>query len=86
MAFVITDRCVGVKNAACVEVCPCDCIHPRSDEPGFEDAKQLYIDPDPCIDCGLCAGECPVRAIYQDVDLPDELRHFIQINADRFTK
>ncbi len=26
MAFVITDPCIGVKDATCVEVCPVDCI------------------------------------------------------------
>jgi ferredoxin len=26
--------------------------------------KQLYINPDICIDCGACLPECPVDAIY----------------------
>jgi Fe-S-cluster-containing dehydrogenase component len=26
--------------------------------------KQLYINPDVCIDCGACVPECPVGAIY----------------------
>jgi ferredoxin len=27
MAYVITQPCIGVKDASCVEVCPVDCIH-----------------------------------------------------------
>src|SRR6187402_3958755 len=54
MTYVITEPCITVKDAACVDVCPVDCIHPRKDEPGFEGADQLYIDPDECIDCGAC--------------------------------
>ncbi len=84
MAFVITEPCVGCKDAACVQVCPCDCIHPRKDEAGFVAAKQLFIDPDPCIDCGLCVDECPVHAIFQDEDVPPQWKHYIQLNADHF--
>ena len=28
--------------------------------------KQLYINPDVCIDCGACVPECPVDAIFKD--------------------
>lgn len=69
MAFVIAEPCVGVKDTACVDVCPCDCIHPRKDEPGFVTAAQLYIDPDDCIDCGACVPACPVSAIFHADDL-----------------
>jgi NAD-dependent dihydropyrimidine dehydrogenase PreA subunit len=51
MAYVINEPCIGTKDASCVEVCPVDCIHPTAEEPGFEAADQLYIDPDECIDC-----------------------------------
>ena len=43
MAYVITDSCI--KDALCVDVCPTDCIHPKQDEPGFEAATQLFVDP-----------------------------------------
>lgn len=86
MAYVITDRCVGTKDTGCVSVCPCDCIHPTRHENGFEDAEQLYIDPDHCIDCGLCVDECPAKAVFQDQDLPPEQTKFIQLNADWFKK
>jgi ferredoxin len=43
----------------------------------------LYIDPDVCIDCSACIPECPVQAIYEEDDLPDEKRGWIEINATR---
>ncbi len=33
MAYVITEACIGTKDASCTEVCPVDCIHPTPDEP-----------------------------------------------------
>jgi len=86
MAYVITDACKGCKDTACVTVCPAECIHPLPDDPAFAETEQLYIDPEMCIDCGLCASECPVNAIHQEDDLPNELRKFIQINVDYFAK
>jgi len=64
MAFIITDPCIGTKDHSCVDVCPVDCIHPRKDEPEFEQMSMLYIHPDECIDCGACVPACPVAAIY----------------------
>ncbi len=60
MTYVITQPCIGVKDASCVDVCPVDCIHPSQNEEGFDEAEQLYINPDECIDCGACASP-PVR-------------------------
>ena len=54
MAYVIAEPCIGVNDTACVDACPADCIHPRKDAAGFENATQLYIDPIECIDCGAC--------------------------------
>jgi ferredoxin len=31
----------------------------------------LVINPDECIDCGVCVPECPADAIVADVDLPE---------------
>ncbi|MHC4080242.1 MAG: 4Fe-4S dicluster domain-containing protein [Planctomycetota bacterium] len=42
----------------------------------------LYIDPDTCIDCGLCVDECPVEAIFPEEDLPEEWQKYIEINAN----
>ncbi len=84
MAHVITEPCIGCKDAACVSVCPCDCIHPKPGETGFESASQLFINPDDCIDFGLCIDECPVNAIFLDDDVPAKWQHFIQLNADHY--
>ncbi len=44
----------------------------------------LYIYPDECIDCGACEPECPVEAIFEESDVPDEWQSYIQKNADFF--
>jgi NAD-dependent dihydropyrimidine dehydrogenase PreA subunit len=71
MTYVIGQPCIGIKDASCVDVCPVDCIHPRKDEPEFEQAEMLYIDPEECIDCGACEPACPVSAIGPE-DAPIE--------------
>ena len=86
MAYVIALPCIGVKDTACVAVCPCDCIHPTKDEVDFATAEQLYVDPEECIDCGLCVEECPVKAIFQDEDLPAEWSEFLERNANHYRK
>ena len=85
MAFVIAEPCIGVKDTACTQVCPADCIHPRKDETGIADTPQLYINPDDCTDCGACIPVCPVSAIYAEQDLPDKWKHFAQVNAEWYT-
>ena len=60
MAYVVTAPCFGCKYTDCVVVCPCDCF--------YEGEKMLYIDPEACIDCGLCLPECPIGAIVENED------------------
>lgn len=43
----------------------------------------LYIHPDECIDCEACVPECPVEAIFQEDNVPDEWKNYIQINAEQ---
>ncbi len=86
MAHIIALPCIGVKDTACVAVCPVDCIHPTKENPKFADFDQLYIDPDVCIDCGLCVDECPVTAIYPQDDLPKEWASYIEKNSEYFKK
>ena len=82
MPFVITDPCIGTKDAACVDVCPVDCIHPRKDEAEFESSSILYIHPEECIDCGACVPACPVAAIYDSVEsTPASQQRFVEANA-----
>ena len=82
MAYVITEACVGTKDNSCVEVCPVDCIHPTTEEPGYDEAAQLNIDPEECIDCDACLDACPVDAIYPEDLVPEPLHHYVQINAE----
>ena len=84
MTYIITESCINVKDATCVDVCPVDCIHPRKDEKGFPDAIQLYINPDTCIDCGACEPVCPVRAIFPEGVVPEKWMEYIQINRDYY--
>ena len=84
MAYIIAEPCIKVKDTACVDACPVDCIHPRKDEPGFAEAEQLYIHPQDCIDCGACVPVCPVSAIFALDDLPEKWAHFEEINADHY--
>jgi len=72
MTFVVTEKCIRCKFMDCVAPCPVDCFH--------EGPEFLVIDPDECIDCNVCAIECPVDAIYQDKDLPEDQKEFIEIN------
>ncbi len=78
MAYVIAQPCIGVKDKACVDVCPMDCIH------GDGDSPQMYINSAECIDCGACEPECPVEAIFFENDLPAEWKHFEQINTEYY--
>lgn len=84
MAYVIAEPCIGTKSTECVQVCPVDAIHPRPDEPDFQNVEQLYIDPDTCINCGACASVCPVEAIFPEEDLPEQWKKFIEINANYY--
>ena len=84
MAFIIAEPCIDVKDTACLNACPVDCIHPRKDQSDFESARMLYIDPVACIDCGACVPVCPVEAIFAEDDLPYFWDHYIQINAEHY--
>jgi ferredoxin len=84
MPHIITEPCIGTKDASCVAVCPVDCIHPTKNEPDFATATQLFIDPDTCIDCALCVDECPVKAIFQQEDVPSEWNKYVQVNLDYY--
>lgn len=97
MPYIIAEPCVSECDTACVDVCPVDCIHGPvvKDGRGEEvqdmrdngeslEGKQLYIDPEECIDCGACEPECPVEAIFEESETPDKWTHFIEINAKFF--
>lgn len=78
MPYVITEPCVNVKDKACVDVCPVDCIYELDGE------NQLYINPSECIECGACEPACPVNAIYLDSEVPEDQKKYIDLNAAKF--
>jgi ferredoxin len=78
MAFVIGQPCVDVKDRACVDECPLDCI--------YEGARSLYIHPDECMECGACEAVCPVGAVSYVEDVaaaPDNGLFFSEILPGR---
>ena len=60
MTYLVDDKCIKCKYTDCVEVCPVDCF--------YEGDNMLVINPDECIDCGVCVPECPVDAIIEDTE------------------
>lgn len=60
MTYVVTENCIACKYTDCVDSCPVDCFH--------EGETMLVINPDECIDCGVCVPECPADAISADTE------------------
>ena len=60
MTYIVKDECIKCKLTDCVEVCPVDCF--------YEGENMLVINPDECIDCGVCEPECPIDAIVADTE------------------
>jgi NAD-dependent dihydropyrimidine dehydrogenase PreA subunit len=77
VTYVIALPCVDLKDKACIDECPVDCI--------YEGDRMLYIHPDECVDCGACEPVCPTEAIFYEDFLPEEMASYKQINADFFT-
>lgn len=84
MPYVICEPCVNTKNQACIDVCPVDAIHPVPTEGNFPLVDQLFIDPQTCTNCGLCAAACPVNAIFEEQSVPEEWLDFIDKNRQYF--
>ncbi len=73
MTFVVTEECIKCKYTDCVSVCPVDCF--------YEGENMLVIDPDECIDCGVCEPECPVEAIKSDEELAAGEEKWLVLNT-----
>jgi formate hydrogenlyase subunit 6/NADH:ubiquinone oxidoreductase subunit I len=97
MVYVIAEPCIGECDGACTRVCPVDCIIGPVDpdalaklDPETRRSKvaglQFFIDPGTCIGCGACEPECPVRAIYDEDDLPKKWSDYASLNARYFEK
>lgn len=68
MTHLVTENCIKCKHTDCVVVCPVDCF--------YEGPNFLVINPDECIDCGVCIPECPVNAIVEGNE--DEVENYQQ--------
>ena len=66
MTYIVTDNCIKCKYTNCVEVCPVDCF--------YEGENMLVINPDECIDCGVCVPECPAEAIFSEDEVDDAVQ------------
>jgi ferredoxin len=53
-------------------VCPVDCF--------YEGPNFLAINPDECIDCGVCVPECPIDAIIEDTNLDHDITFWVDLN------
>ena len=73
MPFVVTGKCINCRYSDCVEVCPVSCF--------YEGENMMVINPDECIDCGVCEPECPIEAIKSDEELAPAELHWAQVNA-----
>ncbi len=76
MPYVITSKCIDIKDLSCIRECPVDCI--------YEGPRAVYINPEECIDCGACEPVCPNDAIYYELEVPDEFQPSIADNANFF--
>ncbi len=74
MTYVVGENCIKCKHTDCVDVCPANCF--------YEGPNFLVIHPDECIDCDLCVEACPVSAIFEEDDLPEDQLNFIDLNAE----
>ena len=80
MTYIIAEPCVDLKDQSCIDVCPVDCIY------GVDEGndRQLYINPDECIDCAACEPVCPVNAIFAEEDVPTKWVGWIKVNYEYF--
>ena len=77
MTYVVTDNCIKCKYLDCINVCPVDCF--------YEGENMLVINPDECIDCGVCEPECPANAISPDSDKSRDLTKWLRLN-DQYSR
>ena len=78
MTYIIAEPCVDVKDSACVDVCPVDCIYTTAED------NMFFLNPDECIDCAACEPVCPVVAIFPEDSVPVEWTKYTDMNYDYF--
>ncbi len=85
--FTVSDACRGCIAHRCYEACPKKCI-------SFDNNLKAHIDKTQCINCGLCAQNCPYQAIEnrirpcerackQKAISPDPLTNAASINDEK---
>ena len=72
MTYYVNENCIKCKLTDCVEVCPVDCF--------YEGENMLIINPDECIDCGVCEPECPIDAIKPDSFEEPDKEKWLEVN------
>jgi ferredoxin len=72
MTYVVTESCIKCKFMDCLGLCPVDCF--------YEGENMLVINPEECIDCGVCELECPTNAIKSDKVEGNDF--WLQLNAE----
>lgn len=76
MTYLVTESCIRCKYMDCIEVCPVDCF--------YVGENMLVINPDECIDCGVCEPECPIEAIIPDTN--EGAEKWLNVNRDYSAK
>jgi ferredoxin len=74
MAYIVTGACVDCVYTSCVDACPVEAFHETPD--------RLLINPDTCVNCDACVPECPVDAIFEESNVPEDQQEWIEANTD----
>ena len=78
MVYVIGSACVDVMDLTCIDACAMDCI--------YQGQRALYIQPNECVDCGVCEPVCPVKAITYVDDVEEEDEMYVDTARELFDK
>ena len=81
MTYFVNEDCIKCKYTDCVEVCPVDCF--------YEGENFLAINPDECIDCGVCVPECPAGSIFADTTkemAQEHIDYWVSVDHDQPVK
>ena len=75
MTYVIAEPCIGVKDRACVDECPVDCIY---------EGDEQALHPPGGVRRLRCLPACPVDAIFPADNVPSEWQNYTVLNAQWF--
>ena len=76
MTYVIVEACIGIKDRACVDVCPVDCI--------YEGEDQLTSTPTSASIAAPASRSARSTAIFPEEDVPPNMTSFIEKNREVF--